>query len=144
MSKNRGYFLEDLQVGMSAELEREILQKDVDAFAELTGDFNPVHIDEEYAANTMFKGCIVHGAYIASMFSTVMGMQLPGRGSIFREITLNYRGPVRVGDTALVQVEISEINLERQIISLSLFCKVNGKKVVRGKAATWVAQKPDD
>jgi 3-hydroxybutyryl-CoA dehydratase len=139
-----GYFLEDLQVGMSAELQREILQKDVDAFAELTGDYNPVHIDEEYAANTMFKGRIVHGAYIASMFSTIMGIQLPGHGSIFREITLNYRGPVRVGDTALVRVEISEINLERQIITLSLFCKVNGKKVVRGKAGAWVAQKPDD
>ena len=144
MSKDRGYFLEDLQIGMSAALEREILQKDVDAFAELTGDFNPVHIDEEYAANTIFKGRIVHGAYIASMFSTIMGMQLPGPGSIFRDITLNHRGPVRVGDTALVQVEISEIDLERQVVTLSLSCKVNGKKVVRGEAGAWVAQKPDD
>ncbi|MCZ6802556.1 MAG: hypothetical protein O7D86_01100 [Proteobacteria bacterium] len=76
------------------------------------------------------------------MFSAVMGMQMPGPGSIFREISMNYRGPVRVGETALVHVEISEINLERQFVSLSLYCKVNGKKVVRGKAGAWIAPKP--
>lgn len=139
-----GYYLEDLEVGMSAEMSRVITQEDVDAFAALTGDFNPVHVDEAFAASTMFKGRIAHGAFVASLLSAVMGMQMPGPGAIFRSLNLSYRGPVRVGDEVLVHAEVGEIQPDRQLVTLECWCKVRGKKVVRANAGAWVARRADD
>ena len=142
MSSQHGYYLEDLDVGMSAEITRLVSEKDVADFAELTGDTNPVHLDEEFAAETMFKGRIAHGAFVASLLSAVMGTQLPGPGAIFRSLNLSYRGPVRIGDEVVAHAEIAEIVSDKQLVTLHCWCKVNGKKVVRADAGAWVARRP--
>ena len=143
MSGEHGYYLEDLEVGMAAEITRVVTEADVNAFAELTGDFNPVHVDEEFAKQTMFKGRIAHGAFVASLLSAVMGTKLPGPGAIFRSLNLTYRGPVRVGEEVVVHAEIAEIVPDKQLVTLSCWCKVGGKKVVRADAGAWVARRPD-
>ena len=142
MSGEQGYFLEDLTVGMSAELTRVVTEEDVNTFAALTGDFNPVHVDEAFAAQTMFKTRIAHGAFVASLLSAVMGTQLPGPGAIFRSLNLNYRGPVRIGDEVVAHAEVAEIVPEKQLVTLHCWCKVSGKKVVRADAGAWVARRP--
>jgi 3-hydroxybutyryl-CoA dehydratase len=143
MPAAHGYYLEDLKVGMSAEMTRVITEHDVNAFADLTSDFNPVHVDEEFAKETIFKTRVVHGAFVASLLSAVMGMKLPGPGAIFRTLNLNYRGPVRLGEEILAHVEIAEIVPEKQLVTIDCWCKVDGKKVVRGDAGAWVARRPD-
>jgi 3-hydroxybutyryl-CoA dehydratase len=143
MSAEHGYYLEDLEVGMFAEIVRTITDADVRAFAELTGDFNPVHVDEAFAASTIFKTRIAHGALIASLLSAVMGTKLPGPGAIFRSLNLSYRGPVRIGDTVTVHAEVGEIVPEKQLVTLTCWCKVGGKKVVRADAGAWVARRAD-
>jgi len=141
MTSKHGHYLEDLEIGMSAEIERTITPADVQAFADLTGDDNPVHMDEAFAAQTMFKERIAHGAFIASLLSAVMGTQLPGPGAIFRSLNLSYRGPVRIGETVIAHVEVAEIDQDRQLVGLKIYCKVNGKRVVRGDAGAWVARR---
>jgi 3-hydroxybutyryl-CoA dehydratase len=143
MAATQGYYLEDLKVGMAAELTRVVTEQDVNIFADLTGDHNPVHVDEEFAKKTIFETRIAHGAFIASLLSAVMGTQLPGPGAIFRSLNLNYRGPVRLGDEVLVHAEIAEIQPEKQLVTLSVWCKVGGKKIVRGDAGAWVARRSD-
>jgi 3-hydroxybutyryl-CoA dehydratase len=118
-----------------------VTEADVTAFAKLTGDFNPVHIDEEFAAGTIFKTRIAHGAFVASLLSAVMGTKMPGWGAIFRSLNLSYRGPVRIGDDVLVHCEVAEIDLDKQLVTISCWCKVDGKKVVRGDAGAWVARR---
>lgn len=143
MASEHGYYLEDLKVGMVAEMTHTVTEDDVMAFAKLTGDFNPVHIDEAFAAKTIFKTRIAHGAFVASLLSAVMGTQLPGRGAIFRSLNLNYRGPVRIGDSVLVHCEVAEIVPEKQLVTIECWCKVDGKKVVRGDAGAWVARRAE-
>lgn len=138
MTVAQGYCIEDLAVGMTAERIHLVTVADVEDFARLTGDFNPVHMDEAFAATTMFKTRIAHGAFTASLLSAVMGMQLPGPGAIFRTLNLNYRGPVRIGEEITARVEIAAIDLERQHVTLAIACYVRGKKVVRGEAGAWV------
>jgi 3-hydroxybutyryl-CoA dehydratase len=143
MSSKHGYYLEDLKVGMFAEMTRVITEEDINKFADLTGDYNPVHVDEEFAKTTIFGTRIVHGAFVASLLSAVMGMKLPGPGAIFRTLNLNYRGPVRLGETILAHVEIAEIVEPKQLVEIEVWCKVNGMKVVRGTSGAWVARRAD-
>jgi 3-hydroxybutyryl-CoA dehydratase len=143
MAAAQGYYLEDLKLGMTAELTRTITEADVNVFADLTGDHNPVHVDEAFAKNTIFQTRIAHGAFIASLLSAVMGTQLPGPGAIFRSLNLTYRGPVRLGDTVIAGATVAEIIPEKQLVTLSVWCKVDGKKVVRGDAGAWVARRSD-
>jgi 3-hydroxybutyryl-CoA dehydratase len=135
-------YVEDLEPGMWHEITRTITQEQVNAFADLTGDHNPIHLDEDYAKGTMFKTRIAHGAFVASFLSGVMGTQLPGPGAIFRSLNLNYRAPVRVGDTILARVEVEEVNPAKNMVKLKVSCAVNGLKVVRGEAMAWVANRP--
>ena len=95
---NKGYFFEDLAVGMEASYAKTITNDDVLAFAELSGDKNPVHLDDAYAAGTMFKQRIAHGFLTASLFSTVLGTKLPGPGCIYLSQSLKFRAPVMIGD----------------------------------------------
>lgn len=143
MAATQGYYLEDLKVGMAAEITRVVTEQDVNIFADLTGDHNPVHVDEEFAKNTIFETRIAHGAFIASLLSAVMGTKLPGPGAIFRSLNLNYRGPVRLGDEVIVHAEVAEIVPEKQLVTLAVWCKVDGKKIVRGDAGAWVARRSD-
>jgi 3-hydroxybutyryl-CoA dehydratase len=109
---------DELRVGASAELSRAIGDADVRAFAALTGDANPVHLDESYAAGTMFGGRIAHGMHVAGLISAVLGMRLPGPGAVYLEQSLRFRRPVRIGDTVTARVEVLDVIPERRRVRL--------------------------
>ncbi len=106
----QGAYLEDLEIGQTAELRRTVTEHDIEAFAEVTGDENPVHLDEAYAAATQFKGRIAHGMLSAGYISAVLGTQLPGPGAIYVSQTLNFRRPVRIGDEVTAEVKVTSID----------------------------------
>lgn len=130
----QGHFLEDLSIGQTAELRRSITAADIDAFAAVSGDTNPVHLDEAYARTTPFGGRIAHGMLSASYISAVLGAQLPGTGSIYVSQTLRFRRPVRIGDEVTAQVTITGIDADKGRVTLDTRCLVAGKAVIEGEA----------
>lgn len=128
--------LNGLQVGDEAFDEKTITQEDVQTFASVTGDRNPVHLDEDYAKDTMFKKCIAHGMLSAGLISKVIGTQLPGYGTIYLGQTLNFKKPVYIGDTITTVVSIKKINPEKKILILDTYCKNQKDKVVLDGEAT--------
>lgn len=132
------YAFEDLQVGMEASYARAVTEADIVGFAELSGDKNPVHLDEAYAAKTMFKGRIAHGMLTASYISTVFGMELPGPGCIYVSQTLNFRGPVRIGDRVIAKVKIVELIAGKRRARFECHCSVDGRAVLEGEAVLMV------
>lgn len=129
-----GLFLEDLALGRSAERSRVVTAAEIDDFAKVTGDENPVHLDEAYAAHTRFGGRIAHGMLSAGFISAVLGNDLPGPGAIYLSQTLRFRRPVRIGDEVTARVEVTEINETRARVSLKTVCTVAGEVVVDGEA----------
>src|SRR5215510_10329123 len=127
-------YFEDLSVGMSETLSKTIASSDVVGFAQLTGDRNPIHLSEHFAAKTTFGGRIAHGLYTAGLISAVLGTRLPGPGAIYISQTLNFRAPVRIGDTVHVTVEVAELIPDRQRARLSCTCKVGNDVVLDGEA----------
>ena len=136
-----GYYLEDLSVGMTSSFEKTITAKDIDAFAAITGDTNPVHLDEEYAATTPFKARIAHGMMSAGLISTVLGTQLPGPGCIYLDQQIKFRAPVFTEDTVVATVTIEDINQRRGRVTLKTQCFVNDKLVADGTASMMVDKK---
>jgi 3-hydroxybutyryl-CoA dehydratase len=130
----QGLSLEDLFVGQFSELERTVTEADIVAFAEITGDRNPVHLDLAYAENTLFGGRIAHGMLSAGYISAVIGTKLPGPGAIYLSQSLRFRRPVRIGDTVIARVEVAAINNARARVTLATACLVNGDVVVDGEA----------
>lgn len=137
-----GYYLEDLTVGMSKEVAHTVTEQDVEDFARICGDYNPIHMDEEYAANTPFGGRIAHGALTASYISAILGNDLPGPGAIFMTLELKFRAPVRIGATVLAHAEVAEINTRRGKVTMAVNCSVEGKVVAKGIAGVMVEKKP--
>ena len=137
----QGKFLEDLSVGQSAELVRTVGEADIVAFAEVTGDTNPVHLDADYAATTSFGQRIAHGMLSAGYISAVLGTQLPGPGAVYLTQALRFRRPVKIGDAVTAIVTVTEINEAKAQVTLSTVCKVNGKAVVDGEATVMVPRK---
>jgi len=127
-------YFEDLSVGMTETLSKTIASSDVVGFAQLTGDRNPIHLSEHFAAKTTFGGRVAHGLYTASLISAVLGTRLPGPGAIYISQTLNFRAPVRIGDTVEVTVEVAELIPERQRARLTCICKVADEVVLDGEA----------
>jgi acyl dehydratase len=126
---------DDLRVGQSATLTRTIRDADVAAFAALTGDSNPIHVDEAFARRTFFGGLIAHGMLTASLLSTLIGMLLPGTGAIYRSQTLEFVKAVRPGDELTVRGEIREVDREQNVVRLD--CNIeraDGQTVLRGTA----------
>lgn len=111
-----------LNIGATASLTKVITNQDIQAFAAVTGDNNPVHLDEAYAAQTRFGGCIAHGLLVAGLISAVLGTQLPGPGSIYLSQTLKFMGPVYSGDEITVIVEIVSIREDKPIVTLRTTC----------------------
>lgn len=128
------YDYEDLRIGMSAEYRRVISQDDVRAFADVSGDVNPLHFDEAFAAKTIFKAPIVHGMYTAAMISTVIGTRMPGPGCIYVTQTLQFKAPVRAGDEVVARVTVMELIPEKQRVSFRTVCAVGETLVVDGDA----------
>ena len=132
----RSLFFEDLSVGMSETLSRVLSSTDVLDFAELTGDHNPIHVSDDYAAQTMFKTRIAHGLFTASLISTVLGTRLPGPGAIYISQSLNFRAPVKIGDRVEVAVVVAELMPEKRRARLACTCMVGDEVVLDGEA--WV------
>jgi 3-hydroxybutyryl-CoA dehydratase len=129
-------YFEDLSVGMTETLQKIIDSSDVVGFAEVTGDRNPIHLSEHFAAKTPFGTRIAHGLYTASLISAVLGTRLPGPGAVYISQTLNFRAPVKIGDTVDVSVMVAELMLEKFRARLTCTCSVEGEVVLDGEA--WV------
>ncbi len=134
-------YFEDLQLGMEASIAKTVAESDIVAFAEVTGDRNPVHLDEAYAAGTPFKGRIAHGMLSAGLISAVFGMELPGPGSIYVSQTLNFKGPVRIGDRLVAKVKVAEL-LPKRRARFECTCTVGDKIVLDGEAILMVPGRP--
>lgn len=130
----RMLFFEDLAVGMSERLSKTVASSDVVGFAQLTGDRNPIHLSEHFAAKTSFGRRIAHGLYTASLISAVLGTRLPGPGAVYISQTLNFRAPVKIGDTVVVTVTVAELIPEKSRARLSCICAVDGEVVLDGEA----------
>jgi len=136
------YYIDELNPGMSESLTRTVSERDVELFGEVSGDFNPMHFDEEYAKKTMFKGRIAHGMLSASYLSTILGMQMPGPGTIFMSATTRFRAPVRIGDTVVATCTVREVNREKRRVMFDCICKVGDTTVVEGEALVMVPARP--
>jgi 3-hydroxybutyryl-CoA dehydratase len=132
----RTLYFEDLSVGMTEQLAKNVASSDVVGFAEVTGDRNPIHLSEHFAAKTPFGTRIAHGLYTASLISAVLGTRLPGPGAIYISQTLNFRAPVKIGDTVDVKVSVAELMPEKFRARLACTCSVDDELVLDGEA--WV------
>lgn len=133
-----GFAFEDLSVGQTARFAKTITEADILLFAAVSGDTNPVHIDAEHAAGTMFKQRIAHGMLSASLISTVLGTRLPGPGTIYMGQSLKFRAPVTIGQTVTAVVEVTALDPARRRVTLSTICLVGGKPVIEGEATVMV------
>lgn len=129
-----GCRFEDLQVGLSAAIGRTVTDADILMFAGVSGDTNPVHLDGEFAESTMFEGRIAHGMLSASFISAVFGTKLPGPGCIYLAQSLKFKAPVKVGDTVVARVTVSELVREKRRAIFDTVCTVRGKTVLEGQA----------
>jgi 3-hydroxybutyryl-CoA dehydratase len=137
----RGYAIDELSVGMSATYERVVSVADIEAFAAVSGDHNPVHLDEDYAKTTRFKGRIAHGMLGASFISTAIASQLPGPGSIYLAQTLSFKAPVRPGDKLAAVITVAEIVPDKNRVVLKTQCRVGETVVIDGEATVLVPPK---
>lgn len=135
---SEGCFFEDLSVGQKASFGKTITEADIVLFAAVTGDTNPMHLNAEYAKDTIFGERIAHGMLAAGLITKVMGTQLPGPGTIYLSQSLKFRRPVRIGDTVTATVEITALQPEKHRVSLRTVCAVKGEAVLEGEALVTV------
>ena len=130
---------DDFAVGEKARLSRTVTEDDIRHMAEITGDFNPVHMDEGFASRTRFKGRIAHGLFSVGLISAVLGTKLPGPGAVFLKQTLEFLYPVRAEDTLTAEVEVTAWRADKRIITLKTHClNQDGKDIVHGEAVLLV------
>ncbi|WP_371396851.1 MaoC family dehydratase [Fretibacter rubidus] len=144
MTDTTKYYLEDLEVGMSATTSMVITGEQIDTFAKITGDFNPIHVDEDAAKAAGFEGRIAHGALSASLISAVLGNDLPGPGAVFVELNLRFRRPAMIGDKVTAVATVNEINERTGRVRMKCHCEVNGKQICRGDAGVILKKRPKD
>ena len=142
MMQRNTYFFEDLQLGMEADFQKTVSEADIIAFANVSGDKNPVHLDAAYAARSMFKERIAHGMLTAGYISAVFGMELPGPGAIYVSQTLNFKAPVRIGDVVTAKVKVAELMPQKRRARFDCVCLVGGKAVLEGEAVLMVPARP--
>jgi 3-hydroxybutyryl-CoA dehydratase len=138
-----GYFIEDLEPGMSAFYSRTVTEADIVMFAGISGDFNPLHLNKEFAERTHFGSTIAHGMLTGSLISTVVGTKLPGPGAIYMSQNMRFRAPVRAGDTVTAVATVTDVNLEKQRCALDTYCRVGETIVVTGDALLMVPRRAD-
>lgn len=126
--------IEDLAIGMSRELTKEVTDRDIELFAEVSTDRNPVHLDDAYAQDTIFEGRIAHGMLTAGLISAVIGEQLPGHGTVYLGQTLKFLAPVRPGDRVRAVVTVTGIDYAKRRVTLDTVCEIDGKPVLKGEA----------
>jgi 3-hydroxybutyryl-CoA dehydratase len=126
--------IEDLEIGMVRSLAKTIGDREIALFAELSSDHNPVHLDDDYARDTMFEGRIAHGMLTAGLISAVIGEQLPGHGTIYLKQSLTFLAPVRPGDRVEAQVAVTGIDYQKRRVTLDCRCSVGNTVVLKGDA----------
>lgn len=136
------YYFEDLEIGMEASFQKLVTEADINTFAEVTGDKNPVHLDANYAAKTLFKERIAHGMLTASYISAVFGMELPGPGVIYVSQTLNFRAPVKIGQTVTAKVRVVELFPAKRRARFECICTADDKTVLEGEAMLLIPARP--
>ena len=128
------YYFKDISLGQTAEYEKQVTDEDVRKFADISGDYNPIHLNDEFAKDSMFGARIAHGILTASHISAVIGYIFPGPGWIYLGQSLQFRAPVKIGDTVHTAVEVTDTVAEKNIVELSTICKVGDTVVLKGTA----------
>lgn len=136
-----GFYFDQLSVGESAEITRVVGSDDIEAFAAVSGDTNPVHLDAAYARTTPFGERIAHGMLAAAYVSAVLGTMLPGPGAIYLSQSLRFRRPVKIGDAVTARVTVTALDEEKARATLETLCLVAGKTVVDGEAVVMVPRR---
>ncbi|MFZ1123866.1 MAG: MaoC family dehydratase [Candidatus Baltobacteraceae bacterium] len=134
MNAVQGYDIEDLKPGMTASFAKTVTEADIIMYAGVSCDINAVHLCEEYAQTTMFRGRIAHGMLSVGFISAVLANRLPGPGTIYLGQTLKFKAPVRAGDTVTATVTVKEVNVEKKRVILDAVCTVAGKVVIEGES----------
>jgi len=143
MSAVASHYIEELSIGQTASYERMVTDQDVRRFAEVSGDFNPLHLDEEFAKKTRFEGRIVHGMLAVTFISTVLGTKLPGAGCIFMGASFKFKAPVRIGDVVRASCSVREINAVKKRVTFDCSCTVGDTVVVEGEALVKVPSRAE-
>ncbi len=136
------YYIDDLKPGMSESFTKTVSERDVQLFGEISGDVNPMHFDEDFAAKTPFKGRIAHGVLSSSYISTVLGMKMPGPGTIFMQLLTRFKAPVRIGDSVTAICTVRETIPEKRRVTFDCVCKVGDTIVVEGEALVMAPSRP--
>ena len=136
------YYIDELKPGMSERYEKTVTERDVELFGEVSGDMNPVHFDEEYARKTIFRGRIAHGVLCLSYMSTVLGMKMPGPGTIFMSASSRFKAPVRIGDTVTTICTVREVVEDKRRVLFDCVSKVGDTTVVEGEALVMAPARP--
>lgn len=130
--------LEDIEIGMKANYSQTVSDADIKAFSGISGDRNPVHLDEVYASKSRYKKRIAHGLMTASYFSALFGTKIPGKGCVYVSQTLNFRLPVYIGDTVIAEVEVTDIDIKKRRVFFKTTCRVGRRIVTVGEAEIYV------
>jgi len=133
-----GYYIEDLEIGMSASVTKTFTEQDVAMYAQLSTDDNPLHMNDEFAAQTRAGGRVMHGMIPASLVSAIIGTRLPGPGCLWMAQEMRFRAPVRIGEAVCARAELQDIEREKQRIRLETICTVGETAVLDGIALVWV------
>lgn len=141
MQELHGYYLEDLSVGMTSVFAKTVTEADIVMFAGISGDTNPVHINQLFAEGSMFKERIAHGMLSAGFISAVLGTRMPGPGAIYLSQSLRFRAPVMIGDQVVASATVREVNHEKRRVVVDTVCKVGDKVVIDGEALLMVASR---
>lgn len=134
------YKIEEIAIGMSASYSQTITDADIKEFSGISGDKNPVHMDEVYAKESRFERRIAHGMLSSSFFSALFGTQLPGCGCVYVSQELKFRKPVYIGDTVTATVEVTSVDPKRRRVFFDTYCKVDKSKVITGKAEIYIPE----
>ena len=130
-----------LKIGDSASTTKTFSDDDVRTFAEISGDKNPIHLDDEFAAGTRFGKRLVHGILTSGMISALLGMELPGPGSVYIQQTLKFRAPVYIGDTITATVTVTRLRADKPIVTMETVCQnQDGAVVIDGEAVLLAPQ----
>ena len=126
--------IEDIEIGMTRHLTKTVTNRDIELFSEISTDYNPVHMDDAYAHETIFEGRIAHGMLTAGLISAVIGEQLPGHGTVYLGQSLRFMAPVRPGDTVRAEVSVTAIDHAKRRVTLETHCTVGKTVVLKGEA----------
>lgn len=135
-------YFEDLELGMESELVNTVTENDIESYAVISGDRNPVHVDADYAAGTIFKERIAHGLLTAGYISAIFGMKLPGPGAIYISQTLNFKAPVTIGSQVTTRVKVVELVEGKRRARFECECLIGDKVVLDGEAVLMVPSRP--